>query len=419
MSNNWQYHKLDTLCTRIGDGLHGTPIYSNGTDYFFVNGNNLNNGKIELTNSVKTVTEEEFNKHYIELNENTLLLGINGSIGNMAFYNSEKVILGKSAAYLNFKTNINKFYYYYFQLKPIQKHFYNVATGSTIKNLSLQSLQELYVPVPVEKEHKKITAVLSSLDAKIELNNRINAELEAMAKTLYDYWFVQFDFPFDFAQGRPDKNGKPYKSSGGKMVWNEKLKREIPEGWDVKCLSEITDVATEQINPFENPEKDFNHYSIPAFDAFGTYIIEKGKEIQSNKFSIKKSDILVSKLNPWFNRVVYARDESDTISSTEFVVWRSSNESLKNYLYMIARDQPFISYCSLSATGTSNSHKRVNPDVMMKYKVPYNHDLSVLFGKIISPTIKKLSALIIENNELRNLRDWLLPMLMNDQVKVQ
>jgi len=323
----------------------------------------------------------------------------------VAFGSSEFIVLRP-------KKGNNELFLYYLSISPaFRKRAISCMEGTSgRKRVNENSLKIQELPIPDLTIQKRIAAVLSSLDSKIELNNRINTELEAMAKTLYDYWFVQFDFP--------DKNGKPYKSSGGKMVWNEQLKREIPEGWEVKNLSEITDVATEQINPYDYPDKDFKHYSIPAFDASGTYTIEKGKEIQSNKFSIKKTDVLVSKLNPWFNRVVYARDESDTISSTEFVVWRSSDESLKNYLYMIARDQPFISYCSLSATGTSNSHKRVNPDVMMKYNVPYNNDLSVIFGNSIAPTIKKLSALIIENNELKNMRDWLLPMLMNGQVKV-
>lgn len=303
-----------------------------------------------------------------------------------------------------------KFLFYALFRDDFFVHMMNGKKGTKMPRGDKNQVLDFLVPDYDLPTQERIADVLSSLDVKIELNNRINAELEAMAKTLYDYWFVQFDFP--------DKNNKPYKKSGGKMVWSSELKREIPEGWEVKSLFEITDVSTEQTNPFENPEKYFKHYSIPAFDAYGTYIIEKGKEIQSNKFNIKSSDILVSKLNPWFNRVVYARDESDTVSSTEFVVWRSHAESLKNYLYMISRDQPFISYCSLSATGTSNSHKRINPDVMMKYKIPYNHDLSTSFGDVISSTIKKLSALIVENNELKNLRDWLLPMLMNGQVKV-
>ncbi len=194
-NSNWNKTPLKNLCTRIGDGLHGTPEYTDNSDIFFINGNNLKNGNIVITKDTKKVTYIELENNYIQLNKNTLLLSINGTLGSMAFYNNEKVMLGKSAAYLNFKTDINKFYYYYFQLEGVQEYFYNVATGSTIKNLSLKSIQDFVVPFPEEKEWKPIAKVLSDLDAKIELNNKINQELEAMAKTLYDYWFVQFDFP--------------------------------------------------------------------------------------------------------------------------------------------------------------------------------------------------------------------------------
>ena len=143
---NWKHEKLSKLCTRIGDGLHGTPSYTEDSNIYFINGNNLKNGKIEITENTKKVTAEELADNFIELDNNTLLLSINGTLGSMAFYKNEKVMLGKSAAYLKFKTGINKFYYYYFQLKNIQQHFYNVATGSTIKNLSLKSIQDFEVP---------------------------------------------------------------------------------------------------------------------------------------------------------------------------------------------------------------------------------------------------------------------------------
>jgi type I restriction enzyme S subunit len=232
--NKWQKKPLKSLCTRIGDGLHGTPTYDENSEFYFINGNNLKNGKIEITNNTNTVTKEDFKKNFIPLNQNTLLLSINGTLGSMAFYNNEKIMLGKSAAYINFKEDVNKFYYYYFQLKEIQEYFHNVATGSTIKNLSLKSIQDFEVPTPDKIELENISNVLSALDSKIELNNKINKELETMAKTLYDYWFVQFDFP--------NENGKPYKSSGGKMVYSKELKREIPEGWIAKTIGNYAEV---------------------------------------------------------------------------------------------------------------------------------------------------------------------------------
>ncbi len=299
-----------------------------------------------------------------------------------------------------------------YSLFSFEKEIQSFMDGSTGQGeLDRVRLFNIVTQIPSSPKEQENTAnLLYALDSKIELNNRINSELEAMAKALYDYWFVQFDFP--------DKNGKPYKTSGGKMVWNDELKRKIPEGWNVKSLSEITCVSNKSLNPMDTPHKKFKHYSIPVFDKTGTYKIENGEEIKSNKFIVKNTDLLVSKLNPWFNRVIYSTDETDLICSTEFVVWRTKNIAIKNYMYMIAKDASFVTYCTQSATGTSNSHKRVNPAVMMKYKIVYNEEIAELFGVTLGSTIKMYAKNQIENQNLAELRDWLLPMLMNGQVKV-
>lgn len=259
-----------------------------------------------------------------------------------------------------------------------------------------------------DKIQQKIASVLSSLDHKIELNNRINAELEAMAKTIYDYWFVQFDFP--------NAEGKPYKSSRGKMVFNEDLNREIPERWRVKKLKDLTPISNASLMPNNYPKVFYKHYSIPVFDERKTFIKECGENIMSNKFIVGCNDILVSKLNPWFNRVIYVPNLENQICSTEFVVWRTPSNSLKNYLYLIATNNHFISYCIKMAAGTSNSHKRVSPTVMMKYKVAYDKLISEKFGLAIDPIIGKMQTINKENQHLASLRDWLLPMLMNGQI---
>jgi type I restriction enzyme S subunit len=115
-NNKWNKIPLKKLCSRIGDGLHGTPDYVSDSEIYFINGNNLKNGRIEITSDTKKVTASELSNNFIPLNENSLLLSINGTLGSMAFYNGEKIMLGKSAAYLNFNSSINQFYYYYFHI---------------------------------------------------------------------------------------------------------------------------------------------------------------------------------------------------------------------------------------------------------------------------------------------------------------
>jgi type I restriction enzyme S subunit len=299
-----------------------------------------------------------------------------------------------------------KYLFYYLNLID----FKPFITGSAQPKLTKDNLNSIPLIIHDKIFQKPIAKVLSDIDAKIEVNNQINQELEAMSKTLYEYWFVQFDFP--------NEQGKPYKSSGSKMVYSQELKREIPEGWEVRPLAKITSISNDSINPMLSPDKEFKHYSIPVLDATNTYGLEKGDDIRSNKFTVSEADILVSKLNPWFSRVVYATNEPGLICSTEFVVWRTSDSNIKNYLYVLARGEHFITHCTQSATGTSNSHKRVNPKVMMRYKVAFQSELIQKFGKIIDPWIKLSINKQRENKELIILRDWLLPMLMNGQVRV-
>ena len=242
MKHNWQFKKLSTVCDRIGDGLHGTPTYVSGGGYYFVNGNNLKGGRISISKETKAVGQEEFEAHKVALSESTLLLSINGTVGEMALYRGEPIVLGKSAAYINCRDIDRRFCYYYFQLKGVKVAFYNIATGSTIKNLGLESLKNFLIPVPPRDIQEKIADLLSIIDAKIDLNNRITEDLEGMVKFLYDYWFMQFDFPITPAHaatmGKPQLEGKPYRASGGKMLHNETLKREIPEGWQHSTIGE-------------------------------------------------------------------------------------------------------------------------------------------------------------------------------------
>ena len=336
-----------------------------------------------------------------------VVTGRYGTLGEM-YYVDGKYWPHNTALYVTtFKGNDPKYIYYLLScLGRIR-----TSDKSAVPGVNRNELHELAIPAITDRnQQKKIAAVLSALDTKIDCNNRINAELEAMAKTLYDYWFVQFDFP--------DANGKPYKSSGGKMVYNATLKRDIPAGWRATTLASITPISNDSLNPADFPEKEFKHFSIPVFDATKTYGLELGQTIGSNKFTVLGTDLLVSKLNPWFSRVIYAMDETDQICSTELVVWRCPTNNLKNFLFLMATSSQFIAHCIQSASGTSNSHKRVNPNVMMRFDLPYQNDVAEKFGQKISPTLEKLIINHRENQQLTQLRDWLLPLLMNGQVTV-
>ncbi len=175
---DWEVFNLDKLSDRIGDGIHSTPKYSTDGDYFFINGNNLNNGIIEITVDTKRVSKDEYHIHKREINNTTVLLSINGTIGNIAFYNNENIILGKSAAYINLNNGIDKRYLYQIiQTEFIKKYFDNELTGSTIKNLGLGSIRNSPIPLPPTKsEQTAIATVLSDTDALIERLEKLIAK---------------------------------------------------------------------------------------------------------------------------------------------------------------------------------------------------------------------------------------------------
>ena len=187
--DGWEIKSLKELTTTLGDGLHGTPIYSEDGDYHFINGNNLMDGKIEFKLSTKKVSIDEFIKYKKNLTDRTILVSINGTLGNVAFYNGEKVILGKSACYFNLKSGIEKNYIKHLLLSPyFFDYAHREATGATIKNVSLKTMREFDIPLPPLIEQQKIVFELDSLNVKIQrleaLYQQKLTALEALKKSL-------------------------------------------------------------------------------------------------------------------------------------------------------------------------------------------------------------------------------------------
>ncbi|MCR2005644.1 restriction endonuclease subunit S [Bacteroides acidifaciens] len=178
----WKEYQLKDATTVLGDGLHGTPKYDENGTVFFINGNNLVDGKIEIKESTKRVSEDEANKYKKNLNSRTILVSINGTIGNVAKYQGEACILGKSACYFNVSEDFDlNFIYYVVASKQFKNSITHLSTGTTIKNVSLETMRNYSFAAPSINEQKRIAELLSSLDSKIELNRRINDNLKLIA----------------------------------------------------------------------------------------------------------------------------------------------------------------------------------------------------------------------------------------------
>ena len=154
---HWEVKRMNFISTKIGDGLHGTPNYVEESVFPFINGNNIGDGVIMITDRTKFVSEEEYKSNQKTLTSNTILMSINGTIGNLAFYNGESAMLGKSVAYINLESNVNKEFIYYYLKSEIAKDYINMElSGSTIKNLSLYSINKTPMPYPTKDEQLEI-----------------------------------------------------------------------------------------------------------------------------------------------------------------------------------------------------------------------------------------------------------------------
>jgi type I restriction enzyme S subunit len=237
------------------------------------------------------------------------------------------------------------------------------------------------------------------------LNNKINAELEAMAKTLYDYWFVQFDFP--------DANGKPYKSSGGKMVWNEELKREIPEGWRVIELEEIAKCIMGQSPKGES--YNFDKIGIPLLNGPADYEngILKGRTYTTEPTRLCQKDDLVLCIRATIGNLVYSEQEFCLGRGVAAV--RPMDEQFSELIYFLLLQE--IERFKIHATGSIIVGITKDDLIKSNCLIP-NEKILYSFHKHIKPQFDKIRANLKENQELASLRDWLLPMLMNGQVSV-
>jgi type I restriction enzyme S subunit len=231
-----------------------------------------------------------------------------------------------------------------------------------------------------------------------------------MAKTLYDYWFVQFDFP--------NEQGKPYKSSGGKMVYNAELKREIPEGWEVKKLGELLYQVNDSISPEEYPELPYLPIDKLPMKQLYYSEYESRSEANSSLIRFKENDILLGAMRVYFHRVCHAI--SDGISRSTIIVLRPFIENFKNFAFFTLNKNEAIEFATNNSTGTSIPYAKWN-DSLENYLigVPKIDDILVLFNKIVDPILEKFKVQNKQNQQLSALRDWLLPMLMNGQVTVK
>ncbi len=338
-----------------------------------------------------------------------ITIGRSGTVGTPHLIRENFFPHNTSLFVKEFKGNDIEYIYYLLQYLDLG----NQKSGSGVPTMNRNHLHPIKIRAYRDKTYQQRTIkILSLIDKKIQINNQINQELEAMAKTLYDYWFVQFDFP--------DENGKPYKSSGGKMVYNDQLKREIPEGWGVKRLGEICNPTSGY--PFASntyvQDGKFKIYTIKNVQDNGILPITDNTldTLPANlpeKCILGPGDMLMS-LTGNVGRVGIVFEDNALLNQRVLKI----ESKYKAFIFQFLKDPRTRSLLENTATGTSQ--KNLSPKDVMDISIIFpGFNVLIEFEQISNEILLQITSNNQQNQELTQLRDWLLPMLMNGQVKVE
>ena len=398
--------KLGSICTITSSKrIFENEYVSNGIP--FIRGLEISDGSVLDENAKYECYISE--KRYKELKETNgvpkkgdILITAVGTIGNLCYINKDIDFYFKDGNVIWFKDfheNVySKFLFYFMKSAYFKKQLENSMIGAVQKALTMKMLSEINLDLPDYNTQVLIVKVLESIDNKIANNNKINTELEEMAKIIYDYWFLQFEFP--------NEEGKPYKSSGGKMVWNEELKREIPEGWEVQNIFDAMEVIYGY--PF-NTKLFSEKKGIPVIrirDILNNSVSALTTESVNNRYLSKKKDLLIG-MDGNFHMNFWAKDGE--LINQRIVRIRDEKVSTLQVYFQI---EPFIKAKERNVAKSTVGHLSDKDIKSLNILISNNKKIYNFFDTILNIICNNKQ----ENQELTSLRDFLLPLLMNGQV---
>ncbi len=417
-NSHWQTKKLEQLGTfKRGKSKHrprnDEKLFENGS-YPLIQTGEVKESSLFIDKH--TQTYNEFGLKQSKLwDKNTLCITIAANIAETAILKYPMCFPDSIVGFNAYENESSELFMHYV-FTYIKKSIQNSASGSIQDNINIDYLTKLKFKIPQKKYQDKIVDILFSLDSKIELNNKINKELESMAKTLYDYWFVQFDFP--------NENGQPYKSSGGKMVYNEELKREIPQGWEVKKLNEFYNflegpgITKDKYS--DNGHKFINIKCIIDEDlnVSDASMIENSYIAGYKHFLLEENDIVLSTSGTLGRTAIVRKAHLPLLLNTSVIRFRAKEKNIFEYMYLYLKSEYFLNNLNKMATGSIQ--KNFGPTHLEQIKDVFPDDNTLKrFHNKLQAIIRQLIVNKEQNQELAKLRDWLLPMLMNGQVRVE
>lgn len=404
--------KLRECCLNITDGEHGSVTDDVNGTCFLLSNKNIIDGKIVISDNDRRISIDvwrNINKR-TKLESGDVLISTVGTLGKTAIVKGEvNYDFQRSVGIIKCNKNklLNKFLYYYLNLPHVQNKLVNTSKGAVQKCIFINDLKDFDIDISDVENQQQIIDVLSALDDKIELNNKVNQELEKTAKDLYNYWFVQFDFP--------DGNKRPYKSSGGKMVYNDVLKREIPEGWEVTNLLDIVEWVSGAQPPkatfIYQPQNGYVRF-IQNRDYAGDTNVTYIKESKNNKVC-DVFDIMMDKYGD-AGRVRYGLAGAYNVALSKIKVnVRYGQEYIRKFLESDSVYNYLYNACMASTRASLNGEILGNLNIAIP-----NDTLLKNFEMRNKQIINQILQNKQENEILSNLRDFLLPMLMNGQATV-
>ena len=390
----------------FGSQLHASDYVKDGIPYIMPA--NMKNNRVDIDN-IARISEKDakrLSKHIVKKGD--ILYSRRGDITLKALITDKEVgyFCGTGCLLIRAGDKIDsEFLTYLLSTETNKVWIVKQAVGATMPNLNTDILASFPLYIPDLKTQQSIAAILSALDKKIALNKQINARLEEMAKTLYDYWFVQFDFP--------DANGKPYKSSGGEMVFDETLKRKIPKGWEVKSLNQVADIVMGQSpdGASYNLEQEGTIFFQGSTDFDWRFPNVRQYTTSPTRFA-QKGDILLS---------VRAPVGDLNISPFECCIGRGlaalrSKSGNNSFLFYVMKYFKTV-FERRNTEGTTFGSITKDDLHSLKLVAPADNVLEK-YNEIASKYDEMIFIRSQQNHQLTQLRDFLLPMLMNGQVSV-
>lgn len=369
----------------------------------------IQTGEVKAANLYITSHEQEYGEFGLAQSKlwdaGTLCITIAANIAETAILGYPMCFPDSVVGFSAFPSESSeKFMHYVFTY--IRNSIQNSVTGSIQDNINIDYLSQLDFKVPPKSYQDKVVGVLGTIDEKIDTNTRICTELEAMAKTLYDYWFIQFDFP--------NAEGKPYRSSGGEMVWNDQLKRKIPKGWSAGQLPDIANITMGQ-SPSGDTYNENGSGTIfyQGCTDFGTrFPVPRVYTSAPTRFA-KAGDILMSVRAPVGTLNIAMED---CCIGRGLAALNSKFGSQLHLLYTLSGFKQLFDVMD----GNGTTFGSITKDTLFEMKVVIpRRDQIKSFEEMVQPIEQKIRVAEQENRELTKLRDWLLPMLMNGQATVE